>query len=158
MTTDKLLKKYNDGTAPESEQRDLEVMLFQYGRYLSIASSRDGSLPSNLQGVWAGGNNSPWHSDYHMNVNLQMNYWPSYSTNMAETALPLIDYIESLREPGRVTAEIYANIKSTDENEENGFMAHTQNTPFGWTAPGWSFDGLVTSSSSLDFTKCLGIL
>ena len=140
MTTDNLLKKYNDGTAPESEQRDLEVMLFQYGRYLSIASSRDGSLPSNLQGVWAGGNNSPWHSDYHMNVNLQMNYWPSYSTNMAETALPLIDYIESLREPGRVTAEIYANIKSTDENEENGFMAHTQNTPFGWTAPGWSFD------------------
>lgn len=140
MTTDKLLKKYNDGTAPESEQRDLEVMLFQYGRYLSIASSRDGSLPSNLQGIWTGGNNSPWHSDYHMNVNLQMNYWPSYSTNMAETALPLIDYIESLREPGRVTAEIYANIKSTDENEENGFMAHTQNTPFGWTAPGWSFD------------------
>ena len=140
MTTDKLLKKYNDGTAPETEQRDLEVMLFQYGRYLSIASSRDGSLPSNLQGVWAGGNNSPWHSDYHMNVNLQMNYWPSYSTNMAETALPLIDYVESLREPGRVTAEIYANIKSTDENKENGFMAHTQNTPFGWTAPGWSFD------------------
>ncbi|MBS5937297.1 glycoside hydrolase N-terminal domain-containing protein [Clostridium sp.] len=140
MTTDKLLKKYNDGTAPESEQRDLEVMLFQYGRYLSIASSRDGSLPSNLQGVWAGGNNSPWHSDYHMNVNLQMNYWPSYSTNMAETALPLIDYIESLREPGRVTAEIYANIKSDDKNKENGFMAHTQNTPFGWTAPGWSFD------------------
>lgn len=140
IATDKLLKKYNDGTAPESEQRDLEVMLFQYGRYLSIASSRDGSLPSSLQGVWAGGNNSPWHADYHMNVNLQMNYWPSYSTNMAETALPLIDYIESLREPGRVTAEIYAGIKSDDENPENGFMAHTQNTPFGWTAPGWSFD------------------
>ncbi|MGG7057363.1 glycosyl hydrolase family 95 catalytic domain-containing protein [Clostridium tertium] len=140
MTTDKLLSNYNNGTAAESEQRYLEVMLFQYGRYLSIASSRDGSLPSNLQGVWAGANNSPWHSDYHMNVNLQMNYWPSYSTNMAETALPLIDYVESLREPGRVTAEIYANIKSTDDNEENGFMAHTQNTPFGWTAPGWSFD------------------
>ena len=140
LTTDNLLKKYNDGTAPELEQRYLEVLLFQYGRYLKIASSREGSLPSNLQGIWTGGNNSPWHSDYHMNVNLQMNYWPVYSTNMAETSLPLIDYVDSLREPGRVTAGIYANIKSTDENPENGFMAHTQNTPFGWTAPGWNFD------------------
>ncbi|MCI6692556.1 MAG: glycoside hydrolase N-terminal domain-containing protein [Clostridium sp.] len=140
VSTDKLLAKYNNGTAPKSEERALEVMLFQYGRYLSIASSREGSLPSNLQGIWVGGNNSPWHSDYHMNVNLQMNYWPSYSTNMTETALPLIEYIDSLREPGRVTAEIYANIKSTDENKENGFMAHTQNTPFGWTCPGWNFD------------------
>ena len=74
-----------------------------------------------------------------MNVNLQMNYWPTYSTNMAECAEPLIDYVDSLREPGRVTAEVYAGIKS-EEGQENGFMAHTQNNPFGWTCPGWAFN------------------
>ena len=140
-TTDKLLKAYNDGSASDQERRYLEVMLFQYGRYLTIESSREtpeddpsrATLPSNLQGIWVGGNNSAWHSDYHMNVNLQMNYWPTYSTNMAECAQPLISYVDSLREPGRVTAKIYAGV-------DQGFMAHTQNNPFGWTCPGWSFD------------------
>ena len=137
--TDELLKAYKAGTASEEEQRQLEVMLFQYGRYLTLGSSRaDSELPSNLQGVWNNVNNPSWSSDYHMNVNLQMNYWPTYSTNLAECAQPLIDYVDSLREPGRVTAAIYAGIVSED-GEENGFMAHTQNTPFGWTCPGWSF-------------------
>ena len=146
-TTDALLSAYNNGSATEAERRYLEVMLFQYGRYLTIESSRETpeddpsreTLPSNLQGIWVGANNSAWHSDYHMNVNLQMNYWPTYSTNMAECAEPLINYVDSLREPGRVTAAIYAGIESTEENPENGFMAHTQNNPFGWTCPGWSF-------------------
>ena len=130
-TTDKLLKAYNDGSASEQERRYLEVMLFQYGRYLTIESSREtpeddpsrATLPSNLQGIWVGANSSAWHSDYHMNVNLQMNYWPTYSTNMAECAQPLISYVDSLREPGRVTAKIYAGV-------DQGFMAHTQNNPF----------------------------
>lgn len=138
-TTDQLLAAYKSGAATEAEKRQLEVMLFQYGRYLTIASSReDSQLPSNLQGVWNCLNNPPWASDYHMNVNLQMNYWPTYSTNLAECANPLIDYVNSLREPGRVTAAIYAGVESA-EGEANGFMAHTQNTPFGWTCPGWSF-------------------
>ena len=84
------MKAYNDGSASEQERRYLEVMLFQYGRYLTIESSREtpeddpsrATLPSNLQGIWVGANSSAWHSDYHMNVNLQMNYWPTYSTNM----------------------------------------------------------------------------
>ena len=126
-----MLNAYKAGNATDAERRYLEVMLFQYGRYLTIESSREtpkddasrATLPSNLQGIWVGGNNSAWHSDYHMNVNLQMNYWPTYSTNMAECAEPLIDYVDSLREPGRVTAEVYAGIKS-EEGQENGFMAH----------------------------------
>ncbi|MFR1158981.1 MAG: glycoside hydrolase N-terminal domain-containing protein [Coprococcus phoceensis] len=135
-TTDDLLKTYKDGSASESEKRQLENMLFQYGRYLTIASSReDSQLPSNLQGVWNSLTNPPWSSDYHMNVNLQMNYWPTYSTNLSECALPLIDYVDSLREPGRVTAKVYAGVESKD-GEANGFMAHTQNTPFGWTLSG----------------------
>lgn len=146
-TTNELLNAYKAGNATDAERRYLEVMLFQYGRYLTIESSREtpkddasrATLPSNLQGIWVGGNNSAWHSDYHMNVNLQMNYWPTYSTNMAECAEPLIDYVDSLREPGRVTAEVYAGIKS-EKGQENGFMAHTQNNPFGWTCPGWAFN------------------
>ena len=138
-TTDDLLKTYKDGSASEPEKRQLENMLFQYGRYLTISSSReDSQLPSNLQGVWNSLTNPPWSSDYHMNVNLQMNYWPTYSTNLSECALPLIDYVDSLREPGRVTAKVYAGVESKD-GEANGFMAHTQNTPFGWTCPGWAF-------------------
>ena len=145
--TDELLKTYNEGKATIEEERYLEVLLFQYGRYLTLGSSRDiyngderrQTLPSNLQGVWVGQNESMWHADYHMNVNLQMNYWPAYITNMHECARPLIDYVESLREPGRVTAEIYSGVKSTKENPANGFMAHTQNTPYGWTCPGWEF-------------------
>ena len=137
--TDELLAAYNAGAATAAEQRQLEVLLFQYGRYLTLGSSRENSeLPSNLQGVWNNKNNPSWSSDYHMNVNLQMNYWPTYSTNLAECAEPLIDYVDSLREPGRITAAIYAGIVSED-GEENGFMAHTQNTPFGWTCPGWDF-------------------
>ena len=54
-----------------------------------------------------------------MNVNLQMNYWPTYTTNMAECAEPLIDYVDSLREPGRITAKIYAGVESTEANPEN---------------------------------------
>ncbi|MBR5565556.1 MAG: glycoside hydrolase N-terminal domain-containing protein [Roseburia sp.] len=139
-TTDQLLAAYKNGTATEPEKRQLEVMLFQYGRYLTIASSReDSQLPANLQGVWNYLNSPPWASDYHMNVNLQMNYWPTYSTNLAECAIPLIDYIDSLREPGRVTAEVYFGVESAP-GEANGFNAHTQCTPFGWTCPGWSFD------------------
>ena len=147
-TTDTLLSAYNGGSATEAERRYLEVLLFQYGRFMTIESSRETrtdangyereTLPSNLQGLWVGANNSPWHSDYHMNVNLQMNYWPTYSTNMAECAEPLINYVDSLRVPGRITAAIYAGVFSA-EGEENGFMAHTQNNPFGWTCPGWDF-------------------
>ena len=140
IPTNQLLTNYKNGSNTPALNQALEVLLYQYGRYLTIASSREGSLPSNLQGVWTGANNSPWHSDYHMNVNLQMNYWPTYSTNMAECAIPLIEYVDALRAPGRVTAKIYAGIESTEENPENGFMAHTQNNPYGWTCPGWSFD------------------
>lgn len=143
VPTNDLLEQYKQGNSAFEEERYLEVLLFQYGRYLTIASSRQGDLPSNLQGVWnnrvGGANHVPWGSDYHMNVNLQMSYWPTYSSNMAECAIPLIEYINSLREPGRITAQTYTGVKSDKENPENGFTAHTQNTPFGWTCPGWNF-------------------
>ncbi|WP_461816148.1 glycosyl hydrolase family 95 catalytic domain-containing protein [Faecalimonas sp.] len=143
-TMDDLIASYKSSKATAEEKAYLEAILFQYGRYLQISSTREGDkLPANLQGVWldcAGQANSPvaWGSDYHMNVNLQMNYWPTYVTNMAECAEPMIKYIDGLREPGRVTASTYFGIDNSN-GKKNGFTAHTQNTPFGWTCPGWDF-------------------
>src|ERR1017187_4338539 len=71
MPTDERLVRYRDGAADP----DLEALFFQYGRYLLISSSRPGSLPANLQGVWNNSNDPPWRSDYHSNINIQMNYW-----------------------------------------------------------------------------------
>lgn len=118
----------------------LQELLFQYGRYLLISSSRPGEnhLPANLQGVWNSIDNPAWNSDYHLNVNLQMNYWPAYITNLVETVEPLNQYIDSLRYYGRIAAKEYANIVS-EQGEENGWLVHTQNNIFGWTAPGWDF-------------------
>ena len=135
FTTDDLLKNYKP-----QEGQALEELFFQYGRYLLISSSRDCSdaLPANLQGVWNAVDNPPWNSDYHLNINLQMNYWPAYVTNLLETAFPVINYIDDLRVYGRLAAARYAGIIS-QTGEENGWLVHTQATPFGWTAPGWDY-------------------
>ena len=73
----------------------LEALLFQYGRYLLISSSRPGSLPANLQGLWNDNNSPPWHSDYHANINVEMNYWPAEAANLAECHTPFFDLIAS---------------------------------------------------------------
>lgn len=137
-TADKLLYSYHKKHF--SDPRSAEQLLYQYGRYLTISSSReDDILPSNLQGIWNCSNSPMWSSDFHTNVNLQMNYWPTYNGNLAECAKPLIRYIKSMVIPGRLTAEYYTNIKS-EAGEQNGFLFHTQCTPFGWTCPGWEFN------------------
>lgn len=135
--SDALIKNY--GKDAQSD-RKAEELLYGFGRYLLISSSRETDvLPANLQGIWNCSNSPKWSSDFHLNINLQMNYWHAFSGNISECAVPLIRYIKSLREPGRVTAKYY-----TDENcgngENNGFLFHTQNTPFGWTCPGWDFN------------------
>ncbi len=102
VATDQLLANY--GTGDAAADRALEVLYFQYGRYLLIASSRPGSLPANLQGVWNRSITPPWNADYHANINLQMNYWPAHSTNLAETAEPLFHFVDSLMQPGSRSA------------------------------------------------------
>ncbi len=103
MPTDERLERVKKG---ESDL-GLEALYFQFGRYLLIASSRPGGLPANLQGLWNDSMFPPWDSDYHLNINLQMNYWPAEVTNLAELHQPLFDYLESLREPGRKTARVH---------------------------------------------------
>jgi len=103
-------------------------LVFQYGRYLLISSSRPGTLPANLQGIWANKIQTPWNGDYHTDVNIQMNYWPSGVTNLSEFKLPMFDLIESLVEPGERTAAIQYNF--------NGWVVHPITNVWGFTSPG----------------------
>ena len=109
IPTDRLRAGYPSGDA--AADRALEELYFNYGRYLLIAASRAGALPANLQGVWNDKATPPWNADYHVNINLQMNYWPAESSNLAETALPLFDFVEHLVLPGRLAAERYFGAK-----------------------------------------------
>ncbi|MBQ8372295.1 MAG: glycoside hydrolase N-terminal domain-containing protein [Clostridia bacterium] len=88
LTTDELLANYKNG----SGSTYLEALYFQYGRYLLIASSRSGALPASLQGAWNRYNKSPWSSGFWHNINVQMNYWPAFSTNLAETFEAYVEY------------------------------------------------------------------
>ena len=94
----------------------LAATYFQYGRYLLIASSRPGTQPANLQGLWNDEVNPAWGSKYTININTEMNYWPAEVTNLAECHEPLFDLIEELREPGRRTARAHYGAR--------GFVAH----------------------------------
>jgi alpha-L-fucosidase 2 len=94
----------------------LVATYFQYGRYLLIASSRPGTQPANLQGLWNDDVNPAWGSKYTININTEMNYWPAEVTNLAECHEPLFDLIEELREPGRRTARVHYGA--------HGFVAH----------------------------------
>jgi alpha-L-fucosidase 2 len=105
LPTDRLRAAYGSGDA--RADRELEQLYFQYGRYLLIASSRAGSLPANLQGVWNHHATPPWNSDYHVNINLQMNYWPAEVANLSETALPLFGFVDHLVPPGRLAARSF---------------------------------------------------
>ncbi|MDR3227860.1 MAG: glycoside hydrolase N-terminal domain-containing protein [Puniceicoccales bacterium] len=91
LPTDARLREYKKGAADP----ELEVLLIQYGRYLLQACSRQGTLPANLQGLWNPSNAPAWHSDYHSNINVQMNYWLAEPTNLAECHVALIDLIRS---------------------------------------------------------------
>ncbi len=108
-----------------------EALYFQYSRYLMISASRPGTMVMNLQGKWNDKINPPWACDYHMNINLQMEYWPAEVTNLSECHKPLISHTQSLVEPGRVSAKEHFGA--------GGWIVNTMNNAFGYTAPGWGF-------------------
>jgi alpha-L-fucosidase 2 len=138
---DERLRQYAEGK-PDLE---LETLFFQYGRYLLISSSRPGGLPANLQGLWNNSNNPPWRSDYHSNINVQMNYWPAELTALSECALPFFDYVNSLRGVRtEATHEYYLNAvdpKKVERKPVRGWTVQTENNIFGaggfkWNPPG----------------------
>jgi len=111
ITTKKLLDNYKLGI----HDPYLEELYFQFGRYLLISSSRQGTMPANLQGIWSQYDVSPWTSGYWHNVNVQMNYWPAFNTNLAEMFTAYIDYNLAFREE--------ANKKATEYIIENNALA-----------------------------------
>ena len=109
------------------EGQEKIVRFFQFGRYLLIASSREGSLPANLQGIWNQDYTPVWGSKYTININAEMNYWPALVTNLAECTEPLISLIERVRESGKRTAADMYGCK--------GFMAHHNTDIWADTCP-----------------------
>jgi alpha-L-fucosidase 2 len=118
---------------------ELEALMFQYGRYLLISCSRPGGLPANLQGLWNDSNTPAWHSDYHSNINIEMNYWPAEVANLAECHTPFFDLIKS---------QIPAWRKATARDDEmktpsgaltsRGFAIRTSHNIYG--GMGWRWD------------------
>lgn len=106
----------------------LYEQMFQYGRYLLISSSRQGTMPANLQGIWANKLQTAWNGDYHTDVNIEMNYWPAEVTNLSEMHLPMFDLIASLVEPGKKTARVQYN--------KRGWVVHPITNVWGYTSPG----------------------
>jgi alpha-L-fucosidase 2 len=135
-TTDTLLENYKNG----NESRYLEELYFQYGRYLLIASSRKGTLPANLQGTWNALHAAPWTGGYWLNINYQMNYWPAFSTNLAETFTPYLDYVEALvpsgQKRGSEFVKKYNPKKFVEEKGACGWTVGTGNSPYKNSNPG----------------------
>ena len=124
LPTDQRLHRMAKGKTPDL---DLEALLFQFGRYLLISSSRPGNLPSSLQGIWADQIRTPWCGQFTVDLNVQMNYWPVETANLSECFPPLFDLIDSWRVPGARTAKVHYNAK--------GWIVHTVANVWGFTSP-----------------------
>jgi len=128
------LERMRAYTVDKASDPELEALVCQYGRYLLISCSRPGSLPANLQGIWNHSNEPAWACDYHSNINLEMNYWPAETTNIAECHVPFFDYINSIREISALnTRHHYGDVR--------GWTVQTMNNACGiswwkWNPPG----------------------
>ncbi|GAB2560119.1 glycoside hydrolase family 95 protein [Gracilibacillus alcaliphilus] len=121
LPTDQRIKQYG------ARDTGLVELLFQYGRYLMIASSRPDTQPANLQGIWNASTRPPWSSNYTLNINAEMNYWPAETANLPECHQPFLELIEHLAVKGRDTAKINYGA--------NGWVAHHNTDIWCQTAP-----------------------
>ncbi len=128
LPTDLRLMKYSE----DARELELEALVFQYGRYLMISSSR-GALPANLQGLWNNSIRPPWRSDYHTDVNVQMNYWMADQANLGECFTPYAVWLNSIR--GVRKAETKAAFKA------RGWTMHGENGVFGGSTWEWVESG-----------------
>jgi len=129
LTTDQRLRRFSEDDSDQS----LVELYYQYGRYLAIASSRPGGKASNLQGIWNQHIQPPWGSNYTTNINTEMNYWLTETTNLSECHQPLFDLIELLSKSGEKTAQINYGI-------QNGWLAHHNTDIWVQTAPTGGYD------------------
>lgn len=123
LPSDERLKAHTEG----AEDPELEALYFQYGRYLLIASSRPGGTPANLQGIWNKTLRAPWSSNFTININTEMNYWPAEVTNLSELHEPLLNWIGDLSKTGAKTAKEYYNAR--------GWVAHHNSDIWGLSNP-----------------------
>jgi alpha-L-fucosidase 2 len=130
LPTDERMARFKQG----QEDPGLIATYFQFGRYLLISSSRPGGMPANLQGIWAWQMNPPWNADYHTNINIQMNYWPSEVTNLGECDLPLFDMMKAHMAPGGHVAEV--------DYGARGWVVHHLTDPWGFAAPADGLQGI----------------
>lgn len=142
LPTDRLLRQYRHG----GRRPYLEALYFQYGRYLLIASSRQGCLPANLQGIWNVYSSPPWSAGYWHNINQQMNYWPAFPANLAELFISYADYNEAFRRGAEQNADTYletiGDTKMAPKGTgENGWIIGTGAWPY-------ALDGLDPASHS----------
>ena len=121
-TTSDRLKQFQTNNDPS-----FAALYFQYGRYLMISGTNENSMPLNLQGLWANTVQTPWNGDYHLNINVQMNYWAAEVSNLSELHNPLIDFTKSLVPSGTATAKTFYDAE--------GWVAHVITNPWLFTAP-----------------------
>lgn len=129
IETYELVNKYNSSPT-QAQQQMLELLYFNYGRYLLIASSRGVNLPNNLQGIWNNSNTPPWHSDIHANINVQMNYWPAESMNLSELHKPFLNYVYNMA-INHPQWQQYAR----NSGQTKGWTCYTENSIFGSVGP-----------------------
>ncbi|MDR6979156.1 alpha-L-fucosidase 2 [Streptomyces sp. 3330] len=128
LPTDARLARYAAG----GEDPTLEQTMFDYGRYLLISSSRPNGLPANLQGLWNDQNQPAWASDYHTNINVQMNYWGAETTNLPECHEALVRFVEQVAVPSRVAT------RNAFGQDTRGWTARTSQSIFGGNAWEWN--------------------
>lgn len=136
MSTQERLIHYAQG----GEDPRLPLLLYNYGRYLLIGSSHEKGLPANLQGIWAEEYQTPWNGDYHMNVNIQMNYWPAEVTGLSAQTTPLSKFIARLVPNGEKTAKAYY--------DADGWVAHVITNPWHFTSPGEGSWGMTMTGGA----------
>lgn len=134
LATDKRLAAYRTG----ADDRSLEELYFQFGRYLLISSSRPGGIPANLQGIWNNLIRPSWRSNYTTNINVQMNYWPAEVCNLSEMAQPLIDHIKRQAKNGTATAKNYYNMRGWAVHHNSDIWAQTNPVGAGNGDPKWA--------------------
>jgi alpha-L-fucosidase 2 len=121
LPTDERLERLRKG----EEDNSLYVLFFQYGRYLLISSSRQGSLPANLQGIWSWQFRAPWSCNWTTNINAQMNYWLAQSCNLKECLPPYFELVNKLCEEGKKTAKIHYNCRGFVHHHNADYWCNT---------------------------------
>ena len=135
LPTDERLRRYAEG----KEDKNLEILYFQYGRYLLISSSRTEGVPANLQGIWNPYMRPPWSSNYTTNINAEENYWLVENTNLSEMHKPLLGFIKNVSTTGKITAKTFYGVNGWAVAHNSDIWAMSNPVgDFGKGDPGWA--------------------